>query len=234
MRDMGVEVAVAAGGPRAAGCRSPTSSPPPPTRPTLGAAYMVLSHRRGRDDRAQDPARRQLRRGAAAPHRATAPWRWRGCTRSSRLRRRACTAPTRSSSTARCSTPSATRIRRSSSPSAGSSRPPPTAAAGACIVHGDFRLGNLMVDADGLRCGARLGAGPHRRPAGGPRLAVRQGVAVRLAASRSPASATTRSCSPPTPPSQASRVDADARALVGGARHASSGGSCASCRPSRT
>ncbi len=56
-------------------------------------------------------------------------------------------------------------------------RPAPTAAPS--LVHGDFRLGNLMVDDDGLRRRARLGAGPPRRSRGGPRLALRAGVALR-------------------------------------------------------
>ena len=60
----------------------------------------------------------------------------------------------------------------------------------ATVVHGDFRLGNLIVGPDGMRGGARLGAGPRRRPDGGPRLAVREVVALRGRPPGSAASAT--------------------------------------------
>ena len=47
------------------------------------------------------------------------------------------------------------------------------------VLHGDFRLGNLLVDASGLVGVHRLGAGPPRRPDRGPGVVLRAGLAVR-------------------------------------------------------
>ena len=91
------------------------------------------------------------------------------------------------------------------------------------LVHGDFRLGNLIVDQDGLRRGARLGAGPPRRPDGGPRLALRAGLAVRLATCRSAASASYEELLAAYESASGSTGRPRGAALVGGARHAQVG-----------
>ena len=72
-------------------------------------------------------------------------------------------------------------------------------------VHGDFRMGNLLVGPDGPARRARLGAGPRRRPGRGHRVAVRAGLALRRAAARWAASAPSTSCWRPTPPPAARR-----------------------------
>ena len=66
-------------------------------------------------------------------------------------------------------------------------------------VHGDYRMGNFLVGARRAARRPRLGAGAHRRPRRGHRLAVRTGLALRRAAARSAASARSPSCWPPTP-----------------------------------
>ena len=58
-------------------------------------------------------------------------------------------------------------------------RPPRTATT---IVHGDLRMGNVIVDDGRPRGGDRLGARARRRSARGPRVALREGVALRCAA----------------------------------------------------
>ena len=93
--------------------------------------------------------------------------------------------PTRTSCAVprRRSTSSASRTRRSSWSFAGSTRAPPRRRPARRLVHGDFRLGNVIVGPDGLRAVLDWELGPPRRPDGRPRLAVREGVALRLAAS---------------------------------------------------
>lgn len=62
------------------------------------------------------------------------------------------------------------RSRRRRSAGCGATRRPQPAQK-VSVVHGDYRTGNLLVAPDGtLRAGARLGDGPPRRPARGPRL----------------------------------------------------------------
>ena len=85
---------------------------------------------------------------------------------------------TRSSAT---STGSASRIPRSSSACAGCASHP-RAGAPPSIVHGDFRLSNLVVAEDGRPDADRLGARPRRRRRRGPRLDVRAVMALRRAA----------------------------------------------------
>ena len=60
--------------------------------------------------------------------------------------------------------------------------PPPPAAP--VLVHGDLRLGNLIVGPDVAAGRAGLGAGARREPGRGPGLAVRQGLALRRRAAR--------------------------------------------------
>ena len=47
------------------------------------------------------------------------------------------------------------------------------------LVHGDFRMGNLIVDESRARGGPGLGAGVHRRGVRGPGLVLHPGVALR-------------------------------------------------------
>ena len=101
------------------------------------------------------------------------------------------------------------------------------------LVHGDFRLGNMIVGPARTGGGDRLGARPRRRPDGGPRLAVREGVAVRRGTARR----------------RARRLRPAVRRVRGGGRRRrrprrsctggrcsapGSGRSCASSRPTRT
>ena len=110
--------------------------------------------RRGRDDPAPDPPRRRVRRRPTPPRRAVR--RDRGphprdrpgrVARAPGAGRRRAARPVPGDS----STPSASRIPRSSSGCAGSPSacpPPPPAPE---LVHGDFRNGNFIVGADGIR-----------------------------------------------------------------------------------
>ena len=101
--------------------------------------------------------------------------------------------------------------------------PPPPARA--TLVHGDFRLGNFIVDERGPRRGDRLGALPRRRPGRGHRLALHPLVAVRQRrAARSPASASSRRSSAAYEAAGGTRPDARAPALVGGVRQRQVGG----------
>ena len=92
------------------------------------------------------------------------------------------------------STTSARRSRRATNGCAPTG-PPRTATT---IVHGDLRLGNVIVDEHGLAAAIDWELVHVGDPARGPRLAVRQGVAVRRAARGRPASARSTSSSPRT------------------------------------
>ena len=85
--------------------------------------------------------------------------------------------------------------------------------------HGDFRLGNLMVGPDGLRAVVDWELAHLGDPDGGPRLAVRAGVALRRRRSPSAAWAPTTSCSRRTQAASGRPIDPRRGALVGGARH---------------
>ena len=152
---------------------------------------------RRRDDRPQDPSRRRVRRRHAGSCRRS--WR-RPWPRSTRSTRRA--------------VPGVVEHRSGRALPRGARRP----RSAASDVRAGFRWLDAQPAADRATCrrarrlpprqpdrrrrrsarGARLGARPPRRSDGGSRLAVRQGVAFRLAARRSPGSASTTSCSMPT------------------------------------
>ena len=135
-----------------------------------------------RDDRSQDPARR--RRTAAGPAaavgRAWAGAGWR--------------ASDRPGGPSRWSSADPLQVLRERLDEIGQPHPTfelafrwlvrPPSAERRCepVVHGDFRLGNVIVDADGPGGRDRLGARAPRRSDGGSRLDVRAGVAVRFAA----------------------------------------------------
>ena len=174
---------------------------------------------RGRDDRPQDPTRRRVRRPLArrlVADLGTRPGpdplaRSGAADRPDRDRPGGRTTPTRS-------TRSAIRIPRSNSCATGSidHRPAPSAPT---VVHGDFRLGNVIVGDHGPERGDRLGARPRRRSDGGPRLAVREGVAVRRVGRRSPASGSYDELVDAYEAARGVTVDRVGDALVGGARH---------------
>ena len=87
------------------------------------------------------------------------------------------------------------------------------------LVHGDFRLGNFIVDEDGPGGGDRLGAGPPRRPRRGHRLALHPLLALRQ---RRAAGGRGRrrwtSSSPAYEAAGGGAVDPRARPLLGGLR----------------
>ena len=84
-------------------------------------------------------------------------------------------------------------------------RAPPTT-----LVHGDLRLGNVIVGPRRARGRDRLGARARRRSARGPRLAVREGVAFRRAARGGRARHHRRARRAPTKRRAADAVDRDA------------------------
>jgi hypothetical protein len=94
----------------------------------------------------------------------------------------------------------------------------PTFAADVC---GARRLPSGQRDSRPRRsaCRDRLGAGPSRRPDGGPRLALRERRGGSVVVPRSPDSASTTSCSRPTRTQEAFGDRSDGGALVGSARH---------------
>ena len=108
-------------------------------------------------------------------------WR-RSSRRSTRFRRRGCRSCRRraSSGWSTSSTRSASRIRRSSSASGGCAR---TARRRATPVvnHGDYRIGNVVVDEHGPRRRPRLGVRASRRSRARPRVRARARVALRRA-----------------------------------------------------
>ena len=133
-------------------------------------------------------------------------------------------------SSGRPARPAAPRL-RARVPVAGRTRPPRSADA---VVHGDFRNGNLIVGARRAYTGrARLGAGAPRRPHRGPRVVVREGVALRLPAARRGLRDRSKSWSPPTRPPAA--PPSTPMPCAGGRSSARcGGGSSASCRRSPT
>ena len=162
--------------------------------PALGAAWTLVEALAGTSDpkqivaapreraRAARRDRRGARRGPPHAHRSLARAGGRGAARAAaRAARRA----------------SASRTPRSSSPSARSG--PTGRRRGRALVHGDFRMGNLMVERRPRHRRARLGA----RRTSATRSRTSAGCACRPGASRDrtcppPASARASSCSPPT------------------------------------
>ena len=107
-------------------------------------------------------------------------------------------------------------------------RTPPTRS-----IHGDLRMGNVIVEPDGLAAVIDWELVHRRRSARGPRLAVRQGVALRRAArGRRPRHRSTSS-SPRTKRRAAARSTAT-RCTGGWSRRPSRGASAAWCRPTPT
>ena len=147
----------------------------------LGTTGLVMRARPGRDDRPPHPPRRRVRRGppgaGGRPRRASSPV----CTPSIRRRCPGSRPRIRSGRSGRSTSGSTTGAPPSKRAHDWlvSHRPPHTADA---LIHGDLRMGNVIVGPTGLAGGHRLGADPPRRPARGPRLAVPQGLAVRCAA----------------------------------------------------
>ena len=197
-------------------------------RAGAGTARRRASDRRGRvhgargdrggDDRPQDPARRRLRRPPASTWSPTWVGRWRGFTRSIRRRCRNWSrsirwrsTPTRSINLGQphpvlelvrnwLDRPSADRRRR------------------AAVVHGDFRLGNLIVGPDGLNAvidWELAHIGDPMEDLGW--LCVKAWRFGR--ARRSPGSGSTTNWSPPTKRRPGVDDRPGSRALVGGARH---------------
>ncbi len=99
-------------------------------------------------------------------------------------------------------------------------RPPPVEPG---VVHGDFRLGNLMVDDHGPGRGARLGAGPSGRSHRGPGLVVRAGLALRFRAAGGRSRPPTTSSIGAYERGHGHHRRPRAPALVGGAGHAALG-----------
>ena len=179
----------------------------------------------GRDHRPQDPARRRVRRrparvvvaqcGAAlaAIHALAA-------------RRRGPPAPRRRRRQLRGLLDALGEPHPAFELASGGSRPTARRRPSPRVVHGDFRLGNLIVGPDGLARRPRLGAGPPRRPDGGPRLVLRAGVALRLAAARRRARVLRRAASTAYAAAAGGAGRPRGGAVVGGARHAAWGVIC--------
>ena len=199
----------------------------------LGTTGLVMRRVAGRDHRPAHPARRRVRRRARRCSWASSAGSSPACTRSTPPR---CPAPKPPDPVGRSGTKylrdSTIAARRSSRPTTWlvAHRPPHSADA---LIHGDLRMGNVIVGPSGLAAVIDWELVHRRRSARGPRLAVPEGMALRRAA-RGGRPRHHRRARRRLRSARAAARSTATRCTGGWSRRRSRGASGACCRPTST